>query len=92
MGYKFSNRSDVVIGSLPWDEDYMAPVVLHTPEQVSRAKDMVRVLRSAEIIMVDFNGPISSYDATQLEYEGVDRRDFVTILYDDYLSEVLPSW
>ena len=92
MGYKFRDRSDVVIGSLPWDEGYTAPVVLHTPEQVSRAKNMVKIVRSAEIIMVDFNGPISSYDATQLEYEGVDRRDFVTTLYDDDLSEVLPSW
>ena len=87
MGYKFRDRSDVVIGSLPWDE-----VVLHTPEQVSRAKNMVKIVRSAEIIMVDFDGPISAYDATQLEYEGVDRRDFVTTLYDDDLSEVLPSW
>lgn len=92
MGYKFSNRSDVVTGSLPWDENYTVPVVLHTPEQVSRAKNIAKIVRSAEIIVVDFDGPTSAYEDTQLEYEGVDRRDFVTTLYDDDLSEVLPSW
>lgn len=63
-------------------------VIFHSDRDSIARKTGPVVVSTCEVVLFDSPGPLTAFEQTQAEYEGVDGRSLPTIGFDDDLSDL----
>lgn len=77
-----------------YSDDYPegVTVIYHGDRNMIARKTGPAVVSTCEVVLFDAPGPMTPFERTQAEYEGVDGRQLPTVGFDDDLSDLRLDW